>query len=91
MTACCCSNRACELFGCQRDAADRARLAPFAIPTIIPPGPQRPAWPNMTIPITTITESDVRRIVAEEIAKAMAIHPQGEEARRSLGGTGGAR
>lgn len=47
------------------------------IPPLDPPAPHY----GQTVPFVAVDEATVRRIVREEIEKAMAIHLQGESAR----------
>ena len=71
---CCCSFETCRLFGCQNDRRAREKAASNPFQPFAPmrgPAELDPLWPNQTRPFEPINAAEARRIIAEEIAKAM--------------------
>lgn len=76
MFACSCANPACQVLGCQieRGLRDRYSAAPAPVPVFAP----YTAPTEGCRPASPITEADIRRIVAEEVAKALASYVAGQ-------------
>ena len=66
MSACMCDSRTCELFGCQQDARDRARLNPFQERLL----PVRPPPTGRPREVRIFSEAEIRSIVREELERA---------------------
>lgn len=84
MLACSCANPACQVNGCQiaKGLREKCSAAPALVPVFAP----YTVPTEGCKPIPALTEADIRRIVADEIAKALAPYMSGLAAHVWLGG-----